>query len=101
MHEEMNWDYGMRRCTAGAASARCFEDLVSQRGRAEAERLRDVAVGKRLQARRLWPNSPGRDMTVIVECMLLAIGVAEDEVGRLARRYRSGEGASEDLSRWG
>ena len=101
MSAEMIWFVGMRECTAGAASSRCFDDLVRQRGRGQAEEIRDLAVRKRRRSRSLWPNSPGNDMTVIVEAMLLAAGVPEAEVPRLARQYRSGSGASVDLSEWG
>jgi len=97
-HEELDWDYEMEARTAGAASTRCFNDIARQRGKAEAERLRDRATHFRARSRRLWPSSPIGNYSINVECLLLALDVDEEDVPTWARRYRAGPGASADLS---
>jgi hypothetical protein len=42
MARTMTWVYGGRGYTAGAAASRCYDDLVLQRGGAEADRVRDA-----------------------------------------------------------
>lgn len=97
----MTWITDGRGYTTGNAGRRCYEDLVRQRGKAVAERVRDDSVKKMEHVRVLFPVDRGQqEFDVTVEAFLLAAGVPEGEVERLARSYRSGSGASVDLSQY-
>jgi hypothetical protein len=99
MAREMTWDCNGRWVTAGAASCRCYDDLVDQRGPAEAERLRDAADLSMARVRSLFRGARGQDkLDVTLEGFLLAVGVPIDKIPALARRYRSSATASVDLS---
>jgi hypothetical protein len=95
----MSWTTDGHRYTTGAAASRCYDDLVRQRGKAAADRLRDDSVKKMERVRVLFPVGRGQQkFDVTVEALLLAAGVPENEVERLAGRYRKGSGASVDLT---
>jgi hypothetical protein len=98
--DEMSWFHDMEPRTAGAASTRCFADLVRDRGLGEAETIRNAALRKRGRSRRLWSKSPMGNYSINVECVLMALGVSDAEIPRLARAYRSGPGASLEPGAW-
>ena len=84
----------------GAASARCFDDLVGAVGETAAVEIRGEALQRMPGVRVRYPDSPGRndpEIDIIVEALLVAAQVPESEVPKLARRYRRGSAGPDAL----
>jgi hypothetical protein len=82
---------------AGAASSRCFRDLVDQRGDDRALDAVERAAGIRITSAR-FPDSVGtRQFDVVVESLLIGAGVPSAQVPTYASRYRQGRETGVDL----
>lgn len=78
---------------AGAAATRAYRDLIVLLGQEKAEAVMQEGYQTWMpivrQRRAQWPKMRGVEkLDIVVEAVLLAAGVPEEEVARLAGRYR-------------